>query len=137
MVHMSREDHLDHLDHLGHLVPYGQLEPSRIERELSALLDRRLYSAGLGVPSVPTRFIVRMAPADRAWMPAGIEDEIGRRLTARTERAGSLFVGEIRVDFEVEPDAMAGRPAYWAGYTEGDLVVLVDLATAADVFARA
>lgn len=122
-------------DPLGHLVPPGALEPDRMERDLGDLLDRRLFAGGFGVPSVPTRFVVRMNPADRAWLAAGLEDRLARALERRAERAGALVVGEIDVAFESEPDAMRGRPSYWAGYAERDLIVL-DAGSALQVFAR-
>lgn len=122
-------------DPLGHLVPPGSLRPSDLLADLVEVMERHRFLAGIGVPSVPTRYAVRMNPADRAWLDPTTEDELARALTAHAERMGALVVGAIEVELRSDPGAALGRPSYWAGFAEDDLLVLADPSAATDVFA--
>lgn len=130
---MKRVIRLD--DPLGHLIPPGALAYPALERGLIESMERRKYLAGHGVPSVPTRYVVRMSPADRAWLDPTTEDLLARALTRYAERADYLIVGSIEVELEVEPSAMSGRPTFWVGFVDEDLLVLGARA-ALDVFSR-
>lgn len=122
-------------DLLGHLVPQGELSVGDVETGLvEAMLGRR-FLAGLGVPSVPTRYVVHMDPSDRVWMPPGAEDRMARALVRAAETAGYLIVGLPLVEFVADPRLSPGRPTYWAGFAEEDLLVLADPRAAAQVFA--
>lgn len=122
-------------DPLGHLVPPGTLGLSDIESGLIAAMDQHCYTAGIGLPSVPTRYVVRMNPADRAWLDPTTEDVLARALTRHAEAAGVLLLGDLEIEFRADPQAQLGRPSFWAGYTEGDLLVLADPNAALRVFA--
>lgn len=122
-------------DPLGHLVPPGSLHPAQIERELAEAMEQRRFLAGHGVASVPTRYVVSMHPSDRAWLSPFTEDRAARALARHADRAGHLIVGEISVEFESDPDARPGKPSYWVGFSEGDLLVLASPRAAATVFA--
>jgi hypothetical protein len=99
-------------------------------------MDEHRWSAGHGVPSAPTRFVVRMNPADRAWLDPGTEDRLARALERHAESTGLLLVGPISVDLECDLATALGRPRYCAGFAEHDLLVLAHPAAALDVFAR-
>lgn len=123
-----------HIEHLGHLIPPGSLSPGVIERELIAAMDARRFMAGLGVPSVPTRYVVSMNPADRAWLDPTTEDALERSLAAHAERAGYLILGRIELTFRGDKRIPMGKPSVWIGFAEGDLLVLSNADAAADVF---
>lgn len=134
LVDASRPDATP-LDHLGYCIPPGSLTLDRIERALIVSLDRQRFSAGHGVPSMPTRYIVRMNPADRAWLPPASEELLARALESYADRTGSLVVGSVRIGFRPDPLVHPGRPQVWAGFTEDDLLVLSSPRAAAEIFA--
>lgn len=121
-------------DPLGHLVPPGQLLPTDVARAVLDAIDAHRFRSGIGVPSVPSRFVVRMHPADRAWLPAGFETTLGEQATAHADRAGLLVLDGLQVSFETDLACDPGSIAVRAGYGEGDLVVLRDPTAALSVF---
>lgn len=122
-------------DHLGHLVPPGRLRRPHLEQGLLAALEHGRFTAGIGVPSAPTRYVVSMHPADRAWLDPELQDILARVLERHAERVGLLVVGGVQVEFETRPELEQGRPQFWAGFVEDDLLVLADANAAAEVFA--
>lgn len=100
-------------------------------------MDQHRFVAGLGVPSVPTRYVVRLNPADRAWLEPDTEDRLARALARHAEASGLLIIGDLEVEFEADPAAAAGRPSFWAGFVEDDLLVLADPSAAIQVFTNA
>ncbi|MFA5890074.1 MAG: FhaA domain-containing protein [Actinomycetota bacterium] len=109
--------------------------PRDVEEALVEVMLGRRFLAGLGVPSVPTRYVVHMEPSDRVWMPAGAEDRMARALVRAAETAGFLIVGLPVVEFIADPRIASGHPTYWAGFAEEDLLVLADPHAAVEVFA--
>ena len=99
-------------------------------------MERKRFTAGLGVPSVPTRYVVAMNPSDRAWLGPGTEDRLARALERRAEEAGSLMLGSIEVEFDCDADLAPGRPRVWCGFAGEDLMVLAGPEAALDVFTR-
>ena len=132
---MKRVIRLD--DPLGHLVPPGLLRADAIEAGLITAMEQNRFASGLGIPSVPTRYVVRMNPSDRAWLEPDTEDVLARAIARYAERAGYLIIGELAVEFAVEPDAALGRPSFWAGFAEDDLLVLAAPSAALQIIARA
>lgn len=124
-------------DQLGHLVPPGQLLPSDVLAAVTAAIEPHRYRSGLGVPSTPSRFVVRMHPADRAWLPAGFEAQVREAATAHADRAGLLVLDGIDVRFETDSACEMGTVAIRAGYAERDLLVLRDPAAALTAFESA
>ena len=122
-------------DRLGHLVPPGQLVPADLESALVAAIDSHRYASGLGVPSVPTRFTLRLHPADRAWLPPDAARTAAEAATAHADRIGLLLLDGITVRFETDLACDMGTVSVHAGYSERDLVVLNDPAAAATAFA--
>lgn len=123
-------------DLLGYLIPPGSVRASDIERGLLGAMEQRRFVAGLGVPSVPTRYVVGLHPADRAWLDPCLEEDLAGRLARRAEQAGYLILGDIEVELEPDGDVAMGRPRYWAGFSGGDLMVLAGPEAALEVFAR-
>lgn len=121
-------------DHLGHLIPPGRLARATIESGLISAMEQHRFLAGHGIPSTPTSYVVTMHPADRAWLSPDTEDEVTRALTRHAERARLLIVGEIAVRFEADATIAQGKPAFWAGFAEHDLLVLAGPKAALDVF---
>jgi len=132
MMGLSRQD-----DTLGYLIPPGQLRPSGIEQLLATAMERKRFTAGLGVPSVPTRYVVAMNPSDRAWLGPGIEDQLARALERHAEETGLLIIGPLEVEFDCDADLAPGRPRVWCGFAGEDLLVLAGPEAALDVFTRA
>ncbi|MDX1448422.1 MAG: FhaA domain-containing protein, partial [Acidimicrobiia bacterium] len=93
-------------DPLGHLIPPGTLTEAEISRGLIDAMDRKRFSAGLGVPSVPTRFVVTMHPSDRAYLDPRAEDRMADALARHADRSGWLVLGSIDVEFRI--DRVAG-----------------------------
>lgn len=124
-------------DRLGHLIPRGALSLERIERALIDAAEHHRYLAGHGVPSIPTRYVVRMSPADRAWLGPDSEDLLARAVESHADRSGSVVMGTVQVSFRPDPIVHPGRPQVWAGFTESDLLVLSSPRAAVEVFARA
>lgn len=124
-------------DPLGHLVPPGLLTSEAIERLLIRAMDQRRFSGGHGVPSVPTRYVMTMHPADRAWLDPRTEDRMARVLARRAEQTGQLIIGRIQVEFRAEDGLALGKPRTWVGFAEDDLLVLASPAAVLDVFAGA
>jgi hypothetical protein len=122
-------------DPLGHLIPPGSLTPEQIERLLIEAMDSRRFAAGLGVPSVPTRYVVTMNPSDRAHLDPTTEDQIAGALARHADAAGSLILGELVVEFRSDADMAMGRPRVWVGFSDVDLLVLHSPDAAAQVFA--
>lgn len=122
-------------DPLGHLIPPGSLTPEQIERALIEAMDSRRFAAGLGVPSVPTRYVVTMNPSDRAHLDPTTEDDMAAALARHADGTGSLILGEIVVEFRADPDMALGRPRVWVGFADVDLLVLHSPDAAAQVFA--
>jgi len=122
-------------DHLGHLVPPGEMTTADLERALVEAMDRSRFAAGLGIPSIPTRYVVRLHPADRAWLDPSTEDALARALGRHAEAAGHLIVGDLEVEIEAHFGTALRRPSVWAGFAETDLLVLASPRAAADVFA--
>ena len=123
-------------DPLGHLIPPGTLTEAEISRGLIDAMDRKRFSAGLGVPSVPTRFVVTMHPSDRAYLDPRAEDRMADALARHADRSGWLVLGSIDVEFRIDRDLQVGRPRFWVGFAETDLLVLADADAAAAVFAE-
>lgn len=123
-------------DPLGHLVPPGQLLPADLTRALIDTIDAHRYRSGIGVPSVPTRFVVRMHPADRAWLPAGFQRILATEATTHADQVGLLILDGIRVTFETDPSCEMGSLSIHAAYGETELIVLRDPAAALTVFDR-
>lgn len=128
--------HLEH-DALGHLVPPGALTFDALITGVIDSMEQRRYSSGHGIPSVPTRYVVTMNPADRAWFDPSTEDRVASALHRAAERAGFLVIGGIEVAFETDAATAPGRPLFWAGFAEDDLLVLAGPSAVVDVFARA
>lgn len=121
-------------DPIGHLVPPGQLLPQDVIDAVLVCFDGNRYGTGIGVPSVPTRFTVRLHPADRAWLPAGFQRRVAAAATERADDLGLLVLDGIRVEFETDLSCDMGTVAVTPGYTERDLVVLRNPAAAASAF---
>lgn len=121
-------------DPLGHLVPPGQLIPSDITAAIRKCIDAHRYGTGLGVPSIPSRFVVRMHPADRAFLPPGFQREAAATATSHADSLGLLMLDGIRVSFQTDLECEMGTLAVSAGYSEQDLVVLRDPSAAATTF---
>jgi hypothetical protein len=124
-------------DHLGHLVPPSEVTEADLEHALVEAMDRSRFAAGLGIPSVPTRYVVRLHPADRAWLEPSTEDILARALARHAEDAGYLIVGDLEIELEAHFGTALRRPTVWAGFAETDLLVLASPRAAADVFAAA
>lgn len=124
-------------DALGHLIPPGRLRPSSIEQLAAEAMSARRFSAGIGVPSVPTRYVIAMHPADRAWLSPWTEDEIARTLEHRAEEAGMLLLGPVEVEFRIDATLPIGEPRVWCGFAGEDLLVLAGPEAALQVFERA
>ncbi|MFN2613694.1 MAG: FhaA domain-containing protein [Actinomycetota bacterium] len=120
---------------LGALVPPGRVAPGQILSGLVEVMESRRYFAGHGVPSVPTRYVVGLHPADRAAFTPLIEERLARALTNYAERSGFLIVGDLTVELEPDHDTVHGRPVFWAGFSDDDLLVLSSPRAAASVFA--
>ena len=123
-------------DPLGHLVPPGQLLPADVTRAVVEAIDSHRFASGIGVPSVPSRFIVWMHPADRAWLPAGFQRSLAAEATSHADRAGLLVLDGLHVDFETDLGCEMGSPSVHAAYGERDLAVIRDPAAALSVFDR-
>ncbi|HEX9775827.1 MAG TPA: FhaA domain-containing protein [Actinomycetota bacterium] len=121
-------------DHLGHLIPRGSVGERAIRRALIEVMDRERYRSGNGVPAIPTRYVVRMHPADRAWFDPATESRLALELTTRAQDVGLLQIGEVTVELRADPRLVPGCPTYWCGFGEGDLLVLADPSAALDVF---
>lgn len=126
-----------HEDPLGYLIPPGRLFPSGIEQLLATTMEGKRFTAGLGVPSVPTRYVMSMNPSDRAWLAPGTEDAIARALERRADAAGLLLLGPIEVEFDCDADLAPGRPRVWCGFAGEDLMVLAGPEAALEVWTRA
>jgi hypothetical protein len=122
-------------DHLGHLVPPGRLTFGDLRDRLFETMYARRFLAGHGIPSVPTRYVVAMNTADRAWLDPTTEDRLSRALTEHAESAGWLLVGPLEVEIECDMTVEQGRPRTWAGFRDDDLLVLAGPKAALDVFA--
>lgn len=127
---------IDLQDHLGFLVPPSMLTEGAVASSLFSMMDQKRFRAGLGIPSIPTRYVVTMNPADRAWLNPFAEDRIAAALTRHAESCGLLIVGDVVVEFECDDAVAQGMPRYWAGFAEDDLLVLADPTAAAEVFSR-
>lgn len=121
-------------DPLGHLVPPGQLLPAQVIDAVTAAIDAHRFRAGIGVPSVPSRLVVRMHPADRAWLPAGFQTALAERATAHADRVGMLVLDGLQVGIQTDAACEPGTLSVHAAYGERDLVVLRDPAAALSVF---
>ena len=119
---------------MGHLVPPGTLSPVKLEGMLIEAMDDRRFMAGLGVPSVPTRYVVSMNPADRAWFDPRAEERLSAALAEHAENAGYLILGDIVVQLRADRRLALGRPYVWIGFAEGDLLVLANPSAATSVF---
>lgn len=124
-------------DRLGHLIPGSALTLDRLERTLVQASAQHRYLAGHGVPSIPTRYVVRMSPADRAWLGPNSEDLLARAVESHADRSGALVVGTVDVAFKSDPMIHPGRPQVWAGFAEDDLLVLSSPRAAVEIFANA
>jgi len=121
-------------DPLGHLVPPGQLLPADVTRAVVDAIDAHRFTSGIGVPSVPTRFVIRMHPADRAWLPAGFQRTVATEATAHADRTGLLILDGLRVTFETDAGCDMGSVSVHAAYGEPDLIVLRDPTAALSAF---
>jgi len=121
-------------DGLGHLIPPGQLQPSSIEQLAAEAMSARRFSAGIGVPSVPTRYVVAMHPADRAWLSPWTEDQIARALERRADEAGMLLLGRVEVEFRIDDTQPIGQARVWCGFAGEDLLVLASPEASLQVF---
>lgn len=121
-------------DPLGHLIPPGTLREDQIERALLEAMEAKRFSAGLGVPSVPTRYVMTMHPSDRAYLDPRTEDRMAAALERRAGEAGWLLLGPVEVGFRIDAALAVGRPRTWVGFTDTDLLVLADAEAAAQVF---
>jgi hypothetical protein len=133
----GRKRIIDLTGRLGHLIPPGALSPGRLERELVETMDRHRFLGGFGVPSAPTRYVVRMNPADRVQFSPYTEDRLARALARHAETAGVLLLGPLEVELVADADLARGTCAAWAGFGDRDLLVLAAPKAALDVFARA
>jgi hypothetical protein len=124
-------------DRLGHLIPASTLTLERLEGALIQAAANHRFLAGHGIPSIPTRFVIRMAPADRAWLGPHSEDLLARAVESHADRTGSLVVGSVDVAFRPDPMIHPGHPQIWAGFTEDDLLVLSSPRAAVEIFASA
>ena len=120
---------------LGSLIPPGRVGPSLLLSHLVSVMEGKTYLAGHGVPSVPTRYVVGLHPADRAAIPPVAEERLARALTDYAERSGFFIVGDLTVELEPDPETAQGRPVVWAGFTDDDLLVLSSPRAATTVFA--
>jgi hypothetical protein len=99
-----------------------------------AAIDVHRFRTGLGVPSVPSRLIVRMHPADRAWLPAGFERIAAQHATEHADRTGLLILDGLQVAFETDVACDMGALSVHPAYVEDDLVLIRDPAAALSVF---
>lgn len=101
-------------DPLGHMVPPGQILPSDLTRALVRSLDDSVAATRSGRPAA-SRFLVRMHPADRAWLPAGFERDLARILTEHADTSDLAILDGIEVRFEPDPACDLGHPSVFAG----------------------
>lgn len=87
------------------------------------------------VPSIPTRYVVAMHPADLAWLDPTLPDVLAREMQRHPERTGAPEIGELSVEFEADKRLEQGRPRFWAGFAGDDLLVLANVDVAAAVSA--
>lgn len=124
-------------DRLGHLIPPGTLALERLENLLIQAAASDRFLAGHGIPSIPTRFVIRMAPSDRAWLGPHAQDLLARAIESHADRSGALILGAVEVGFRSDPMIHPGHPQVWAGFAEDDLLVLSSPRAAAEIFATA
>lgn len=124
-------------DPLGWVIPPGSVHEVELAANLCRAMEQARWRAGTGVPTVPTRYVITMHPADRAWINAFAPERLSGALTRHAEDAGLLLVGDIDVELRAEPGTPAGHPRYWAGFSDSDLLILADPSAAIDAFQRA